>query len=64
MAALPANHPDVDGVFAANDNMGAGVLRALREAGRLVPADVAVVGFDDLAVAQITDPSRTTVHQP
>ncbi|MEU5269895.1 LacI family DNA-binding transcriptional regulator [Streptomyces hygroscopicus] len=64
MAALLVNHPDVDGVFAANDNMGAGALRALREAGRLVPADVAVVGFDDLAVAQIADPPLTTVHQP
>ncbi|MEU2686232.1 LacI family DNA-binding transcriptional regulator [Streptomyces hygroscopicus] len=64
MAALLVDHPDVDGVFAANDNMGAGALRALREAGRLVPADVAVVGFDDLAVAQIADPPLTTVHQP
>jgi DNA-binding LacI/PurR family transcriptional regulator len=64
MAALLANHPDLDGVFAANDNMGAGALRTLREAGRLVPADVAVVGFDDLAVAQIADPPLTTVHQP
>ncbi|MEU9791482.1 LacI family DNA-binding transcriptional regulator [Streptomyces sparsogenes] len=64
MAALLANHPDLDGVFAANDNMGAGALRRLREAGRLIPADVAVVGFDDLAVAQIADPPLTTVHQP
>ncbi|MDO0924661.1 LacI family DNA-binding transcriptional regulator [Streptomyces sp. TG1A-8] len=64
MAELLANHPDLDGVFAANDNMGAGALRTLREAGRLVPADVAVVGFDDLTVARIADPPLTTVHQP
>ncbi|MFG2576706.1 LacI family DNA-binding transcriptional regulator [Streptomyces sp. NPDC048481] len=64
MAALLAEHPDVDGVFAANDNMAAGALRALREAGRLVPADVAVVGFDDLEIARIADPPLTTVHQP
>lgn len=64
MAALLADHPALDGVFAANDNMGAGALRTLREAGRLIPADVAVVGFDDLAVAQIADPPLTTVHQP
>ncbi|MQY36994.1 Ribose operon repressor [Streptomyces sp. RB17] len=64
MAALLANHPEVTGVFAANDNMGAGALRALREAGRAVPADVAVVGFDDLTVARIADPPLTTVHQP
>ncbi|MEV3973069.1 LacI family DNA-binding transcriptional regulator [Streptomyces sp. NPDC050698] len=64
MAALLANHPDLDGVFAANDNMAVGALRTLRTAGRAVPADVAVVGFDDLAVAQVADPPLTTVHQP
>lgn len=64
MAALLAEHPDVDGVFAANDNMAAGALRALRAVGRRVPTDVAVVGFDDLTVAQIADPPLTTVHQP
>ena len=64
MAALLANHPEVNGVFAANDNMGAGALRTLRGAGRPVPGDVAVVGFDDLTVARIADPPLTTVHQP
>jgi DNA-binding LacI/PurR family transcriptional regulator len=64
MAALLTEHPDVDAVFAANDNMGVGALRALRRAGRSVPDDVAVVGFDDLAVAQVSDPPLTTVHQP
>ncbi|MFC9926561.1 LacI family DNA-binding transcriptional regulator [Streptomyces sp. NPDC127190] len=64
MAALLAHHPDLDGVFAANDNMAVGALRVLREAGRTVPAEVAVVGFDDLAVARIADPPLTTVHQP
>lgn len=64
MARLLAQHQDVDGVFAANDNMAVGALRALREAGRSVPHDVAVVGFDDLPVARITDPALTTVHQP
>jgi DNA-binding LacI/PurR family transcriptional regulator len=44
--------------------MAAGALRTLRKAGRRVPGDVAVVGFDDLAVAQIADPPLTTVHQP
>lgn len=64
MAALLADHPDLDGVFAASDNMGVGALRTLRGAGRPVPGDVAVVGFDDLAVARIADPPLTTVHQP
>ncbi|MEU4685606.1 LacI family DNA-binding transcriptional regulator [Streptomyces xinghaiensis] len=64
MAALLAEHPDVDAVFAANDNMGVGALRTLRGAGRRVPGDVAVVGFDDLAPARASDPPLTTVHQP
>ncbi|MFF0750772.1 LacI family DNA-binding transcriptional regulator [Streptomyces sp. NPDC004267] len=64
MAALLARHPHLDGVFAASDNMGAGALRTLRGAGRRVPADVAVIGFDDLAAARIADPPLTTVHQP
>lgn len=64
MAALLADHPNLDGVFAANDNMGAGALRTLRAAGRTVPDDVAVIGFDDLTVAQVADPPLTTVHQP
>ncbi|RKN10986.1 LacI family DNA-binding transcriptional regulator [Streptomyces radicis] len=64
MAELLVRHPGVDGVFAANDNMAAGALRALRGAGRAVPGDVAVVGFDDLDIARITEPSLTTVHQP
>ncbi|MGQ4361199.1 LacI family DNA-binding transcriptional regulator [Streptomyces sp. SAS_272] len=64
MADLLRSHPDVDGVFAANDNMAAGALRSLRGAGRTVPADVGVVGFDDLEIARIADPPLTTVHQP
>ncbi|KUL31697.1 LacI family DNA-binding transcriptional regulator [Actinoplanes awajinensis] len=64
MRALLSVHPDLDGVVAANDNMAAGALRVLRDAGRSVPGDVAVVGFDDLTVAVHTDPKLTTVHQP
>ncbi|NEC06557.1 LacI family DNA-binding transcriptional regulator [Streptomyces sp. SID7909] len=64
MTRLLEAHPDLDGVFAANDNMAAGALRALRGAGRTVPVDVAVVGFDDLAVAQLAEPTLTTIHQP
>ncbi|MET9118891.1 LacI family DNA-binding transcriptional regulator [Streptomyces longwoodensis] len=64
MAALLSRHADVDGVFAANDNMAAGALRTLRAAGRSVPDDIAVAGFDDLTVARIADPPLTTVHQP
>ena len=63
MKELLGSHPDLDAVVAANDNMAAGALRVLSEAGRSVPADVAVVGFDDLGISQRTDPPLTTVHQ-
>ena len=44
--------------------MSYGALRALREAGRRVPTDLAVVGFDDLPGAESTDPPLTSIHQP
>ncbi len=64
MADLLAAHGDLDAVFVANDNMAAGALGVLRQRGRRVPDDVAVVGFDDLDIASRTDPPLTTVHQP
>jgi LacI family transcriptional regulator len=54
----------LDGVFAHNDLTAVGVLDGLREAGRSVPGDVAVVGFDDIPVAAHTQPALTTVRQP
>jgi DNA-binding LacI/PurR family transcriptional regulator len=64
MRQLLSRRPDLDAVFVASDLMAAGALRVLREAGRRVPADVAVVGFEDSAIARQTDPPLTTVHQP
>ncbi|WP_225850353.1 LacI family DNA-binding transcriptional regulator [Streptomyces sp. HPF1205] len=64
MTELLDRAPGVDGVFVASDLMAAGALRVLRERGRRVPQDVAVVGFDDMAkVAELTDPPLTTVRQ-
>jgi DNA-binding LacI/PurR family transcriptional regulator len=64
MARLLESAPGLDAVFAASDNMAAGAVRALQESGRAVPGDVAVVGFDDLAVASRTVPALTTIRQP
>ena len=63
MTRLLERHPDLDAVFAASDLMAAGALRALRRAGRRVPEDVAVVGFDDNPIAQHTFPQLTTIRQ-
>jgi LacI family transcriptional regulator len=51
-AELLRHGHEFDAVFAANDNMAIGAMQALREAGRLVPEDVAVAGFDDIPLAQ------------
>ncbi|MFF7449332.1 MULTISPECIES: substrate-binding domain-containing protein [unclassified Streptomyces] len=59
-----ARDPDVTAVFAANDDMAIGLVRALTEAGRRVPDDVSVVGFDDVPVAAYVTPPLTTVRQP
>ena len=51
-----------DGIFAGNDMMALGALLALKEAGRRVPDDVAVVGFDDIPIARFTSPPLTTLR--
>ncbi|MEO6714260.1 MAG: substrate-binding domain-containing protein [Mycobacteriales bacterium] len=64
MNELLQRSPMLDAVFAASDLMAAGAMRALKAAGRQVPDDVAVVGFDDSLTAQYTEPPLTTVRQP
>jgi DNA-binding LacI/PurR family transcriptional regulator len=64
MSRLIEHEPGLDAVFAASDLMASGAIQALRRAGRRVPDDVAVVGFDDVELAAHTDPPLTTVHQP
>jgi DNA-binding LacI/PurR family transcriptional regulator len=58
-----AANPECTAIFAANDQMALGVLRALHERGRRVPQDVSVVGFDDIPDAVAYLPPLTTVHQ-
>ena len=64
MERLFAAMPDVDGIFAANDVMAAGAVAVLREHGRRVPDDVAVIGFDDSTAARDCRPPLTTIRQP
>lgn len=64
MQRLIAARPDLDAVFVASDLMAAGALAVLRAANRSVPGDIAVVGYDDSAVAAVTDPPLTTVVNP
>lgn len=56
--------PDLDALFVASDLMAHGAMRALARAGRRVPGDVAVGGFDDSPAAMTTDPPLTTIRQP
>ena len=58
---LLADVPDVDGIVCANDLLAAGALHGLRAAGRTVPGDVAVTGWDDIPVAAYLHPTLTTV---
>jgi DNA-binding LacI/PurR family transcriptional regulator len=62
-ARLLHERPGIDAVFVASDLMAVGVLRALRAAGRRVPEDVALCGFDD-SIAPTLDPPLTSVRQP
>ena len=53
-----------DAIFAVSDTLAIGAMAGLREAGAEVPGDVAVVGFDDIALAAVSAPPLTTVAQP
>ncbi|MFF4844635.1 LacI family DNA-binding transcriptional regulator [Streptomyces collinus] len=64
MATLLERYPDVDAVFAGSDVTAAGARQVLREAGRRIPDDVALVGYDDSAIARHMDPPLTSVRQP
>ncbi len=58
-----ADHPEVTAVFVANDQMALGVVRAMHEAGRRIPAEISIVGFDDIPEAPYFTPPLTTVRQ-
>ncbi len=57
-------HPEVDGIFAGNDTMAIGTVKAVHQLGLKVPEDMAVIGFDGIALAKATTPELTTIEQP
>lgn len=57
------SHPDVTALFVATDPGALGAMSALRDAGRRIPEDIAVIGFDDIEAARFATPSLTTVRQ-
>jgi DNA-binding LacI/PurR family transcriptional regulator len=64
MERLLRERPDLDAVFCASDLMALAALGVLQAAGRRVPEDVAVVGYDDSPIATTTRPTLTSVRQP
>lgn len=61
---LLKSHPEVDGIFVANDLMGVGVLKAAQELGLKVPEDIQIIGFDGISLGEKITPSITTMKQP
>jgi DNA-binding LacI/PurR family transcriptional regulator len=64
MRKLLMQHRDLTAVFAANDAMAFGAIRSIFDAGRRVPEDVSVIGFDNVEMAGMIRPPLTTIHQP
>jgi DNA-binding LacI/PurR family transcriptional regulator len=62
MKDLLRRMPDLDGVFAANDQMSVGAMKALSEAGKHIPEDVKIIGYDDVFIASVLEPSLSTIH--
>jgi DNA-binding LacI/PurR family transcriptional regulator len=63
IAVRVAADPEITAIFVANDQMALGALRALDEAGRRVPADVSIVGFDAIPESEFFTPPLTTIRQ-
>jgi DNA-binding LacI/PurR family transcriptional regulator len=63
VSSLLNAHVDFDGIFACSDVIAMSAMRALNERGHKIPADVAVVGFDDVPMAAYTTPPLTTMRQ-
>ena len=62
MAAMLDAHPELDAIFAYNDVIAIGAMFQARLLGRRVPADMAVVGFDGLAIGNMVEPPLSSVR--
>jgi len=56
--------PEIDGIFAGNDIMGVGVIKALHQMGKRIPEDISVIGFDGIGLSEMIYPELTTIAQP
>ena len=54
--------PDLDGVFCGNDEMAIGALKFLKERGKKVPQEIKLMGYDDVFLSTIVDPTISTIH--
>lgn len=64
MQKLLNEKPDLDAVIAANDEMAIGAMRCLAEAGKKIPEDISIVGFDDIPAAAYLVPTLSSVKAP
>ena len=62
MKKLLSSVPDMDGVFVANDQMAIGACKAITECGKSIPADIKVIGYDDVFVSSVVEPSLSTIY--
>lgn len=63
-AELLRQHPEIDGIFAANDIMAIGALKVAHQLGKKVPEELAVIGFDGIKLSTVMTPELTTIVQP
>lgn len=61
---IMARHPAITALFAGNDIMAFGAIRALMDLGLSTPSDISVIGFDDIEMASVITPALTTIRQP
>lgn len=64
MRRLLSQAADLDAVFVLSDIQAIGAMRALRESGARIPADISIIGFDGIGITEFVDPPLTTVAQP